>query len=1057
MTRWTLRPAGALASMAVVALAMLTLARPAAAVTVPPQFVVENFVPGGTLDNPVGIAFFPSGRMLVAEKRGTVWSVLNGIKAPTPMVSIDSEVLDNGDRGLLDVAIDPNYAVTRWIFLLYTVDPDSNGIDDNAGGFGRVVRYQVSPIDSNVVVPSSRTVLIGRSFRFGPPSCSLSHTIGSLRWGRDGSLLISSGEGASFTVVDPGGLDPLVFGAGPNLADPLEDIGAFRSQYLGSFGGKVLRINPATGVGYPSNPYYDGDLDSYASRIWCYGLRNPFRFTVRPGSGSTDPAVGNPGTLYIGDVGAGSFEEMDIARQGGVNFGWPCYEGFEQYSEYQNAAPAHNGCNTIGTPINPTTPSAPVAAWSHVDPALSFPAGVEGNASIGGTFYTGTRYPAPYRLQYFFGDYGRDWIKLAQVDANDNLIQIQTFADGCNSPVDIQVDPVSGDLVYIALAVDQVRRIRYTGAGGNGAPVAVAIASPTVGVIPLTVNFTGSGSYDPDGDAIMLTWIFGDGQGAATTNPAHLYNVAGTYSAILTADDGKGGIGRDTVVVIAASSSNFPSTPVLDAFDRANGPIGGSWVDPLYNLGGLFINSNALIQNCCAYGAPIWNGSVFGADQEAYLTLTQVTAGATETDLMLKLQGGTYSGAHVEVRYDDNSKSVQVATWDPSTGWVNRGAAMPVSFQAGDQFGARAYSNGTVGVYRNAVLLGTVSLGSWTYATQGGRIGLTLSGCYASRFENFGGGNAVLTSNTPPTAIILSPTDQTYFAAGDTIHLNGSGTDAQQPANTLAYHWAMNLHHNNHVHPNYVNLNGQNVTFIGENHDDGTGVFDEIQLTVTDAGSLQNSAIVNIYPEVDLTPSSITVTPPLPGNLSPSTYSFVLNNLGRMPAPISHWRMIGDNTVVAEGDTLVPALTGVTVTRTVPALLAAGPHTLRVTADTLATVVETNESNNSASQSITVVAEALGVPGGPRPLALSAARPMPSSGAVNMTLMLPSASRVEFRVVDVQGREIWSAPGAELSAGERTLTWAGNDASGSRVRPGLYLARVTVGTQAWTRRLIIFR
>src|SRR6185503_13125680 len=90
--------------------------------------------------------------------------------------------------------------------------------------------------------------------------------------------------------------------------DAFENIGAFRAQSLTSLAGKVLRINPVDGTGYPSNPYWDGNPLSKRSRIWVYGLRNPFRIQVRPGTGNASPTAGDPGTLYIGDVGWNTWE-----------------------------------------------------------------------------------------------------------------------------------------------------------------------------------------------------------------------------------------------------------------------------------------------------------------------------------------------------------------------------------------------------------------------------------------------------------------------------------------------------------------------------------------------------------------------------------------------------------------------------------------------------------------------------------------------------------------------------------------------------------------------------
>src|SRR5205085_8113818 len=140
------------------------------------------------------IAFLPSGRLLVAEKRGVVSVAENGAPSARPLWSAEREVLDNGDRGLVGIAVDPAFAVNRYVYFLYTVDPDSDGVDNETAAFGRLTRYQVSASDSSVLDPASRTVLIGATWRDGFPSPSYSHGVACLRWGADGTLFVSAGE-----------------------------------------------------------------------------------------------------------------------------------------------------------------------------------------------------------------------------------------------------------------------------------------------------------------------------------------------------------------------------------------------------------------------------------------------------------------------------------------------------------------------------------------------------------------------------------------------------------------------------------------------------------------------------------------------------------------------------------------------------------------------------------------------------------------------------------------------------------------------------------------------
>jgi len=401
---------------AAVLAALLALAAPAHA-GLPPLFVDEPVLTG--LTEPTAIAFLPGGRMLLAEQPGRVWSVTNGVKSAFPMWSHTNEVLDEGDRGLLGIAVDPNYVANHYVYLLYEVDPDTNGVDGPEGtpAFGRLVRYQVSFADSNVFTESSRTVLMGVSWREGPVTTTNSHAIGCLRFGRDGSLLVSIGDGGHYEYMDAGGHNPSAFGAGPDLSDPYQDIGAFRAQSLSSLNGKLLRVDPATGRGYPSNPYWDGDPNSVRSRVWAYGLRNAFRFCVRPGTGATDPAAGDPGSVYVGEVGWNAWEEVNVARPGGRNFGWPCYEGQGAQPSYQAATPSHGDCGSIGSADDPASPTQPLIWWEHNNPALGTPPGFAGQCSIGGLFYSGTSWPAAYRGAYLFADYVGGWIRAATVDA----------------------------------------------------------------------------------------------------------------------------------------------------------------------------------------------------------------------------------------------------------------------------------------------------------------------------------------------------------------------------------------------------------------------------------------------------------------------------------------------------------------------------------------------------------------------------------------------------------------------------------------------------------------
>jgi PKD repeat protein/glucose/arabinose dehydrogenase len=539
--------------------------------SLPPGFAAIEVGPSGEWDTPVGIAIAPDGRVFVIEKRGRVHVVENDVRVEPPFLQLDAEVLNNGDRGLLGIALDPGFAANGRLYLLYSVDPDGDGVDDEEPAFGRLTRYTASASNRNRADPASRVVLLGETWRTGITSCFHSHAVGALRFGDDGSLLLSAGDAASASFMDDGGSHAACFGSG--RTDPAEDIGAFRSQWIGSLAGKVLRLDPSTGGGLSTNPYYTGNPLDAASRVWVYGLRNPFRFCVRPGTGSPDPTDGLPGTLYIGDVGWKNWEEVTVTSpEGGDNHGWPCREGFGAHAEYSSGTPAHHGCGTIGSASNPGPVLDPLASWHHTTASLSTPPGLSGNCVGAASFYEGSTYPAQYRGACFFADYERNWIKAARVDAQDNLIEVLDFATDAEGPVDLVADPASGDLHYVSIRRNQIWRIRYD--PSNRPPVASGSASPASGTAPLAVQFSSAGSSDPDGDPLSWRWSFGDGTSSTAANPSHTYLSSGSYTVALTVSDGRGGQGSALMTVEVGGTSQGGNTapaatiiePAADSF-----------------------------------------------------------------------------------------------------------------------------------------------------------------------------------------------------------------------------------------------------------------------------------------------------------------------------------------------------------------------------------------------------------------------------------------------------------------------------------------------------------
>ena len=202
---------------------------------------------------------------------------------------------------------------------------------------------------------------------------------------------------------------------------------------------------------------------------------------------------------------------------------------------------------------------------------------------------------------------------------------------------------------------------------------------------------------------------------------------------------------------------SFPTSAQLDSFDRPDGAVGSSWLGlpQSYAITGntLGVNGNS----------DIYWANAFGPDQEVYVTLTAVAPTASEIDLLLKAQAtNSWNAGVIEILYHPASSSIQVWTFDNSQGWVQYGAAIPVTFVAGDQFGARASADGTVTVYRNGVALASRSVSTWPLFANGGALGLWMISANNTLLDNFGGGNvgsAPVATATPvlPTATATNP------------------------------------------------------------------------------------------------------------------------------------------------------------------------------------------------------------------------------------------------------------------------------------------------------------
>jgi PKD repeat protein len=610
--------------------------------TFPANFTASVFMTGW--NEVEGFRYDATGQMYVWEKNGRVWVVdTNGVKLPVALLDISEEVGGWRDHGLNGFTLDPNFRTNGYYYLAYTVDRhyllNYGTASYNAAvneyynaTIIRVTRYTANAATNfTTTLPGSRLILIGETKKTGIPLLHESHSGGQLVFGTDGSLLLTTGDGGSYNVADGGSSSDTYWSQG--LADsiirPKENVGAFRSQLVDCLNGKLLRFDPATGDGLPTNPFYDAASPRSAkSRVWCLGLRNPFRMCIRPGTGSTDITAGDPGVFYIGDVGWGTFEDVNVATGPGMNFGWPCFEGLTPMGSYQaltvynqdapNPLFGSGGCtqqyfqfkqlciqDTLTA--NPSWPNPCNASqqipstlyrFKHARPAVDYQHGTAhartgiwngtsasqidlnnasspvpgpvfaGNAASGSAFYSGTKYPVVYQNTYFHGDYGVGWIKNFKFKANNTPDSVKNFGDNTGAVVFIEYNPKDQFLYYVKYPSD-IMKLSYN-VSVNNPPTAIASQDTVYGMKPLIVNFTGGNSTDPENLPLTYSWNFGDGTANSTSpNPQHTFNPVTNnpvaFTVTLTVTDN---IGQTSVKTLKVYVNDTPPQAAITSFNN---------------------------------------------------------------------------------------------------------------------------------------------------------------------------------------------------------------------------------------------------------------------------------------------------------------------------------------------------------------------------------------------------------------------------------------------------------------------------------------------------------
>ena len=573
--------------------AAAVLAAPSA-LALPPEFTLDRVFEN--LNLPTAVEFARDGRVFVAEQRGVV-KVFDSILDTDPDVFADlrTQVHIRGDRGLLGIALHPDFPEQPYVYVTYAydggigagdeprwggIDTDADGCTESAANGGCPIGGRLSRLTAQGNTAIEETVLIEdwyQQFAF--------HSIGMPAFGSDGQLYVTGGEGAMTESLDYGQfVHPLY----PDSGSPTGEGGSLRVQDLETDGdplglsGSVIRVDPMTGAASPGNPLYDEPgVSENARRLLGYGMRNPFRFAMRPGTNE----------LWIADVGSTEFEEVNRVpdpETGAtlMNFGWPCYEGLLPQPIWVNAE----------TPICEDM-YAGASRFPYVPPQYSYGRD-NGDGSITGiAFYTGALYPPEYQGALFYSDFtGARLYTMADSDHDgipDGPSSLVEFAEGIDGVVDLQPGP-GGDIFLARLNFgdnpfthSRIDRIRF---GSNTAPSAALVldtGSSWTGPAR-TITFDAgrsidpdSGSTDPSLQGLTFAWdldgdgtfaevlperVFGDGfedtpVPTSAAKASHTFSTPGRHRVAVKVTDAAGASDIAAMDVIVGNTA--PSAQIL--------------------------------------------------------------------------------------------------------------------------------------------------------------------------------------------------------------------------------------------------------------------------------------------------------------------------------------------------------------------------------------------------------------------------------------------------------------------------------------------------------------
>jgi glucose/arabinose dehydrogenase/PKD repeat protein len=755
-----------LAAAGVIAAVTAFAARPltAQAIVIPPSDYqqVQLAVGAAELGEAMSLAVLPSRSVLHTARNGTV-RVTDA--AGNTKVAGTLATYTHDEEGMQGIAVDPNFATNRFVYLYYSPALNTPAGDapvtGTAASFApwqghlNLSRFTLNA-DETLNLASERVVLAVNNDR---GQCC--HVGGDIDFDAAGNLYLTTGDDSN--PFDSAGYAPIDERTDRNPQFDAQRTAANSNDLRG----KLLRIHPQPDGTYtiPAGNMFPPGTARTRPEIYAMGFRNPFRMSV-------DRVTG---VVYLGDYGpdAGGADpnrgpggQVEFDRITGPGFyGWPYCTGTNTTAETYNeftfpSGPGLAKYNCAGGPTNNsfrntglTTLPAAKPSWIKYGDAGSPPAFGSGSESpMGGPVYhynaalnSTVKFPSTLDGQYFAGEYGRRWIKAITVNGDGSAGEISAFPWTGTQVMDMAFGPEGALYVldYGTGANNQaLYRIEFIG-GGNRSPVAVASANRTSGLSPLAVTFSSAGSADPEGGALSYLWTFGDGTTSTAANPTKTYTANGTYTPTLRVTDPTGLTGTASLVITVGNTApnitlTLPPNGSLFSFgdtvafqvtgnDPEDGALVCSRVNVTYSLGHDSHAHQITTQTGCtgSIAVPVDGehdaaANIFGVFDASYTDNGGLTSHSLAT-LQPRHRQGEHFGATSGVQVAAHATAEGGAT----AGFIDNGdwiSYSPYRLNNATRFTARVASAGPGGSIQVRVgsptgtLLGTVAVaptGSW--------------------------------------------------------------------------------------------------------------------------------------------------------------------------------------------------------------------------------------------------------------------------------------------------------------------------------------------------------